>query len=200
MLSYVSDEATGEGVYTPTPVSSFATSVGLTYFRPQLLSLRLQGRFTYTSGDEEHATYFEGYTGDPTSDASTLYQPITGTAGALIFTPRLGNVMFGELNLGLRPFADSLSRYLRNLQVTAGGYVFLRSTSGAVSAGGVTAGSGDLYLGTETDIGVTYRPFSDLGLGLSAGVFFPNSADNSPMAATDQTPRFRARLSTSFSM
>ena len=200
MLSYVTDEATGTGVYESTAVSAFATSLGLTYFRPQLLSLRIQGRFTFTSGDSDHSTYFEGFDGDPKEAASTLYQPITETANSLIFSPRLGNVMFGEIHFGMRPFEDSRRRYLRNLQVTTGGYVFLRSSEGAVSATGVTPGTSKNYLGSEVDMGVTYRPFSDLGIGLSAGLFFPNAGDSSPMAETAQSPQFRARLSTSFSM
>ncbi len=193
MLTLTQDPDTNVESYQPTPIRAFAASLGLTYFRPQLLSLRVNGKFTYTSGDADHSTYFEGNT----EDASTLYQPINAAAASIAFAPRLGNIMYGELHLGVRPFGSVQSRFLRNLGVSSGVYVFARSTEGAVSATGVGTGAGSNYLGTEVDLNVTYRPFSDLGLGVGVGMFFPNGGSGSPM--TSQKPVTRARLSTSFS-
>jgi hypothetical protein len=194
MLTYVIDEETGTGVYQPTPIQGIATSAGLTYFMPQTLSMRISGKFTYTSGDADHGTYYEGNQ----EGKSTLYLPVTQSVASIAFAPKLGNVMFGELHLSLRPFASMQSRYLSNLQVSTDGYMFFRSTEGAVSATGVNSGVGDKYLGTEADIRLSYRPFSDLGVGIGFGMFFPNTASSSPMA-TDQNVKIRARLSTSFS-
>ena len=193
MLTLTEDPDTNIQSYTPTPIRAFAASVGLSYFRPQLLSLRVNGKFTYTSGDADHDSYFEGNTSGP----SNLYQPINAAVASIAFAPRLGNIMYGELHLGVRPFGSVQSRFLRNLGVSSGVYVFARSTEGAVSATGVGTGAGSNYLGTEVDFNVTYRPFSDLGLGVGVGMFFPNSGSDSPM--TNQDFRLRARLSTSFS-
>ncbi|MFP4483334.1 MAG: hypothetical protein ACLFO1_00620 [Spirochaetaceae bacterium] len=193
MLTLTEDPDTNVESYRPTPIRAFAAAAGLTYFRPQLLSLRVNGKFTYTSGDADHDSYFEGNTEGP----SNLYQPINAAVASIAFAPRLGNIMYGELHLGVRPFGSVQSRFLRNLGVSSGVYVFARSTEGAVSATGVGTGPGSNYLGTEVDANVTYRPFSDLGLGVGVGTFFPNSGDESPM--TNQAFRLRARLSTSLS-
>jgi len=40
----------------------------------------------------------------------------------------------------------------------------------------VDSASTALYLGTEADLRVNFRPLSDLGLSLTGGMFFPGAA------------------------
>jgi hypothetical protein len=51
---------------------------------------------------------------------------------------------------------------------------FRPSGEGAVSVSDVDAATSGAYLGTEVDVAVRLRPFSDLGVGVSAGFLFAN--------------------------
>jgi hypothetical protein len=77
---------------------------------------------------------------------------------------------------------------------------FLRSTTGAISEGSVNATSDQLYLGSEADLRINYRPFSDLGLSLTGGFFFPNNyTAESAIAPGSSAVQIAGRFELSFS-
>ena len=190
-LSYINSK------YTYKPMLSFLGSGGVRYFFPQMLSSKLDFRFLYSSGDEDYTSSFlegnsDGY--------ATSFTPVTGKNLALVFNPKLGNIFFTRLNYSLKPFEDKGDDILKHIQMELTNVIFFRPTTGQISGGGVnTTSTSSLYLGTEIDGTVNFRPFSDLGLSLTSGVFIPNTADNGAFSAALRKTEFLARLGLSFS-
>jgi len=97
------------------------------------------------------------------------------------------NIAAVTLSYSIRPFADMKDApSIQNLQGILKAIPFFRTSTGAISASeGLAAGSvssglssslSNLYLGTEVDMIVNYRPLSDLGVALQGGLFMPNSS------------------------
>jgi hypothetical protein len=105
----------------------------------------------------------------------------------LLFSPRLGNLAMITASYSLKP-ADIL-------QTGVSGTLFLRPTSGPISDSRVDPASGELYVGTEVDVTVRLRPWSDLGSALTLGMFLPGAA----FRADSRDPRFGGRLEISLS-
>lgn len=190
-LSYISSK------YTYKPILSFLGSGGVRYFFPQILSSRLDFRFLYSSGDDDYTSSFlEGNT----AGYATNFTPVTGKSLALIFNPGLGNIFFTRLGYSLKPFEKNGNDVLKQMQMELTNIIFFRSTTGQISEGDVnTTEDSSLYLGTEIDGTVNFRPFSDLGLSFSAGAFIPNTAEGGAFSASQRSLEFLARLGLSFS-
>jgi hypothetical protein len=118
----------------------------------------------------------------------------------LVFAPRLGNLIAANAAYSFRPLSAADSAGPGRLQLQVFGYAFFRERNGAISESGLRAASNHAYLGAEANLAVRYRPFSDLGLGLDGGVFFPNTWSDDPAFDPDRRGvEYLARLTTSFS-
>ena len=85
------------------------------------------------------------------------------------------------------------------LQTLLKAAAFFRSTTGQISEPGIDDASDSLYLGTEIDLVVNFRPFSDLGAALSGGFFIPNNGAGGAFLESDRSIEFLTRLEFSFS-
>ena len=176
-LSYI------EGEYQYKWIVSTLLGASLRYFREELLNTRAELRLLFASGDEDFAhSVIEGNR----EGMATVFVPISNRDQALVFSPRLANLVFLEASYSIKP--------LPKLQTQVKGIVFLRPTTGPVSDTRVTEDS--IYLGSEIDTVATFRPFSDLGMALSLGLFFPG---HDAFGAAYQDPQFRGRAEISFS-
>ncbi len=189
-LSYI------DGVYTYKPVVSFLGSAGIRYYSNAFFYSRISFRFLYSSGDSDyHSSFLEGNTnGDGTN-----FIPVSRQSLALVFSPQLGNIFFTRLSYSLKPLSEQKSPLLRNIQTELTANNFFRSTTGQISEGGINPSSSALYLGTEVDGTVNFRPYSDFGVSLSGGVFIPNNGTDGAFLESQQKVAFLARLGLSFS-
>ena len=177
-LSYI------DGAYSYEWVLSGLVGGGLRYFRGEWLSSRAELRLLLATGDEDYADLFiEGNRDGLATVFSTISQPEL----ALLFSPRLGNLVLAEASYSLKPAAV--------LQTLLKATFFLRPTLGPVSDARVDPASSSPYLGTEVDVAARLRLFSDLGLAFTAGVFLPGGA----FRASDQEADFGGRAELSFS-
>ncbi len=157
----------------------------LRYFNEDLLNSRAELRFLFSSGDEDFTDLFiEGNT----ADKANVFVPISRQELALVFSPRLGNLMFVEASYSLKPN--------ERLQTLVKGIVFLRPTTGPISDLRVDPFSENRYLGTEFDGVLYFRPFSDLGAALSLGIFVPMGG---AFSDTYQKVEIQGQLEISFS-
>jgi hypothetical protein len=176
-LSYI------DGEYQYEWILSTLLGASLRYFREELLHTRAELRLLFASGDED---FSNSVIEANREGLATMFVPISTRDLALVFSPRLANLIFLEASYSIKPLPE--------LQTQIKGIVFLRPTTGPVSDTRVTDDS--VYLGSEIDTVATFRPFSDLGLGLSVGLFFPGHGS---FGATEQDPEFRGRAEISFS-
>ncbi|HUX21512.1 MAG TPA: hypothetical protein VMW69_09750 [Spirochaetia bacterium] len=144
------------------------------------------------SGDADYSSLLEGNT----AGNAMAFQTITNGTVATVFSPTIENVIFGELSYSIKPFSGSKSRIVKDIQTELKVLPFLRPTLGPVGATGVNPSSTDNYLGTEVDGAINYRPFSDLGVSLQAGLFLPNAT---AFISSLATPQFGGKLEFSFS-
>jgi hypothetical protein len=108
--------------------------------------------------------------------------------------------MVANAAYSFKPLSRLEGRAAAQLQIRLDSFVFFRETTGAIEARGLEADSAAHYLGSEADLSITFRPFSDLGLALAAGAFVPNTTGAG--AAFDPAQRgieYQLRLDTSFS-
>jgi hypothetical protein len=113
--------------------------------------------------------------GGYTPSQYTGYFGISRTGSALIFNPQPVNMGIVQLLFSVKPFAGATSD-LANVQVTASAFVFVRPTSGPIAESGIDPSKSDLYVASEGDINVLWRPASDWGANLGVGVFVPGPA------------------------
>jgi hypothetical protein len=151
------------GEYSYEPVLAYLGGAGLRYYRPDLRNLRIALDMLYASGDDDVATLPEGNTG---GNAET-FTPISKRKPALVFVPRMQNLVYVQLSPSFKP----LEFLQAELRVT----MFLRPTDGAIDESGLDPASDDPYLGTEVDLILNARPVSDLGITLSGGLFLPST-------------------------
>ena len=105
----------------------------------------------------------------------TGFVGISRTGSALIFNPQPVNMGIAQLLFSIKPFAKAESD-LANVQVTASVFVFVRPTPGPIAETGIDSTKSDLYVASEGDINVLWRPASDWGADLGVGVFVPGPA------------------------
>ena len=172
MLSYVEDdESITSSSYQYEPIVAFLGGAGVRYFAPVLSSV-VGLRALYASGDEDAISVVEGNT----DGWALAFIPISQSDRALVFSPQLGNLLVGEASFSIKPFGGLGVPALANLQAMVKVMVFGRPTTGPVSEGGIDPASDSMYLGSEVDVTINYRPFSDLGIALNGGVFLPGDA------------------------
>ncbi|MGA2615212.1 MAG: hypothetical protein ABSG38_17390 [Spirochaetia bacterium] len=178
-LSYVTDQ----GSYQYEPILALLAGGGARYYLDTLLHSTFGLDFLYASGDSRYSQVIEGDTG---SGYATAFVPVTSPPRllSLAFSPNVENIIAATFSYSIRPFAGAKSPELGNLQAVVKAIPMLRPTTGAVAAAeGLAPGAvspslpanlTNLYLGSEFDMIVNYRPFSDLGVVLQGGLFAPN--------------------------
>jgi hypothetical protein len=190
-LSYIADPASITGFsWEYAPILAFLGGVGLRYFNESALASRAELQAVISSGDADNASYLEGNT----AGASNTFVPISQDTLGIAFQPQWGNLLQINANYSLKPFSGSPTVW-QNLQLMAKVLSYLRPTTGGIS---VTLNplSTDIYIGTEVEAIINFRPVSDLGLALSFGYFMPNpNAFVGPAAQ----PVLAGRLEVSFS-
>ncbi len=194
-LSYLDDEDSGTGFsYQYTGVLSFLFGGGIKFYLREFLNSRITFNFIYASGDEDSASFIEGNS----DDTASTFVPISYDSSiALIFPPQLGNIMLFDISYSLRPFSGSKGSILSNLQTMLKALLFFRPTSGPISEPGLDPASSASYLGTEIDLIINFRPFSDLGTALSLGIFMPNTGET--FLEDQRETEFLGRFEFSFS-
>jgi hypothetical protein len=169
----------------------------LSYYAEDLAFSRVTLGGLYSSGDSAQDYYHGGYSG---SGYSRHFIPLSHAEQfGIVFSPSPGNLAVGELSYSVKPFAGTRSAGLNELQLKLRAMSFLRSTTGAISADGVNSASGEHYLGSEADLRISYRPFSDLGITLTGGAFFPNNySSSSAMDPSGPPVEYAGRFELSF--
>lgn len=194
-LSYVTGDS-AQGSYEYTPVLASAGGVGLTLYAEKVLGSVAGLRFMLSTGDSwaERTSANEG----SLSATPGLFLPVTGRPLSAVFAPTLGNIAFVEASYSIRPLAAAGSELLANLQFGLTGLVFIRPVAGPISVTLPNTASTSAYLGSEFDLSVAFRPFSDLAVEASGGLFLPNSAAGGPFAGS--SPWWRMDVAASLSL
>ena len=177
-LSYI------DGAYQYAWILSGLAGASLRFFRESWLSSRAELRVILATGDRDYdPTFVEGNR----AGLATMFVGISQPELAVLFSPRLGNLVLAEASWSLKPAAV--------LQTLLKATCFLRPSLGPVSDARIDPASSSAYLGTELDGVARLRPFSDLGLAFTAGVFLPGGAFRSDF----RQPELGGRVELSFS-
>ncbi len=189
-LSYIDSAYSYENIF------SFLGTFGIRYYSQDRFYSKTEFRFIYSSGDSDYSDFTEGNTGS----GGVNFIPISRATFAQVFSPQLGNIFLAQLNYSIKPFGSSNNIKLQNIQteITANG--FFRSSTGNISEPGINPVSDSLYLGTEIDMNINFRFFSDLGMSVSGGVFFPDTSSGGAFLASDRNIELlgKAEFSLSF--
>ena len=143
---------------------------------------RLLFQVQWSSGDGTYRDSFdEGTTLTDSRSFLHLYKPLNGPSLGSIFSPKPGNLTWGTVQWSGRPFSSSAGAFGQNASLNASVFTFFRNQPGPVSDSRVSASVTNPYLGTELNLGLNVRPFSDLGFGLNGGIFLPASFSGGSM-------------------
>lgn len=153
-------------------IQSYLFGASFRYYLPAFLNSFASARFLYATGDKDSLSYVEGNG----AGSSTAFVPLADGPFGVAFTPKASNLMAAELSYSLKPFAALKGSPLSSLQTVAKVTPFYKVTKGAMSDAAVDPSGKSGYLGTEVAGAVNFRPYSDLGLGASLGVFMPNAS------------------------
>ncbi len=172
-LSLVDDDAAQGGQsYQYKPILAHLAKAEVQYFLPSFLGTAAGLGVTFSSGDRTASGYTEGNT----STTATMFTPISAGGSGAVFGLDSGNATILELFYSIRPLQSHASTFLNTLQVQTSWYSFFRSAGeGPVSSPDIDTETSAAYLGSELDVAVRMRPFSDFGFGISGGMFFGNS-------------------------
>lgn len=184
----------GSGVYEYRQIASQMAGAGVQYFMPELSQSLLEANLLYASGGSDQVAFYEG----STDAGSTQFLSITDSPFGLVFSPRPGNLVVADVGYGIRPFARARNS-LRELQTRLRYFAFFRPTAGVISEIGSNTESDARYLGSEIDLLLNYRPFSDLGLAFGFGAFFPSTGEDRAFLPDSRETELLARFDLSFS-
>jgi len=126
--------------------------------------------FGMSSGDSKLNTQTLGANqGDISiSDGVHLYSPLTTGGPGTIYSINNQNLTYFKIQNSVSP--------MENIQAQLGSTIFFRTVDGVISDEDLKSNTSGNYLGLEVSLVGNYRPFSDLGVSVSGGVFFPNKA------------------------
>ncbi len=155
-------------------ILAYMGCLSVSWYMEKFLSSKAEIEFVYSSGDQDSISFYDGNGGG----YSTMFMPISRFSFDKIFSPELGNIFMTRAGYSMKPFSflsgDSF-RVFKNIQAVLSALSFFRSTTGAISEAGVDTNSKSIYLGTEIDGSINGMLFSDFGVFLSGGMFFPNT-------------------------
>lgn len=183
-LSYKTD------AYSYDTIISHLAGISLDYYMSWLFNSKIGLNLCFATGDEDATTYYEGNT---TGDYNQ-FLPITNGGGGIIFTPGVSNILSANLNFSAKPLEALDIPFVSNAQFILDVMPFFRLVDGPVYVSGIDDEYTGNYLGTEIDLTVNLRPYSDLGVIMRLGYFLPDTT-----AFTTTDPIFMAKLNVSFS-
>jgi hypothetical protein len=175
------------GFLTSRSLRSYLAGVNFQYFLPEAAESIISFGYLYSSGDKDHGNFYDGNT----VDESTMFIGLTPPNLGVVFSPRLGNLMVTSLGYSAKP----LNEFQTALTVLG----FFRPTTGVISEVGINPASDSLYLGTEVDLALNFRPFSDLGMSLRNGIFFPNTGDDAAFLEDARGNEYKVTFDATFS-
>ena len=181
-LSYLTEAGSVSGSYTYTPILSGAGGVGLNLYLPKVMSSAAELKFLLSTGDswESRSSFYGG----SRSASPALFFPATAKPLSFVLAPSLGNLMMVRFSYSLKPLSWIEGFPLgERFQTSVNFSVFSKYTDGPVSVSVPNSESDAAYLGSEAGLAVSFRPFSDFGVSLTGGIFFPNGADGGPYDA-----------------
>jgi len=193
-LSLVEDEKSDSGEsYQYQPFLGHMVNGQVQYFLPRFMSSVFTVGATFTTGDTDYTSFTEGNT----EGSATQFTAVTPGSTGLVFALQPGNSTTTEVSYSAKPLEGIGVEALSSLQTEVSYYAFFRSTGeGYVSVADVNADEDGSYLGSEVDLAIRLRPFSDFGIGLSGGMFFANDSVMFDDAnRTDWIARLTASLS-----
>jgi hypothetical protein len=170
-LEALQELAFSGGAYKSTTSFGLMAGGSLRYYANNLLFSVFGARIIYVSGDPASTTTYEGNVGQ-----FSAFAPISRPTLSSVFSPQLTNILLAEASYSLKPLSFLGSDIASSVEVRILADVYFRPTPGAISEPGIPAGNTDLYLGTESDVSVNFRPLSDVTLSLWGGLFFPGAA------------------------
>ena len=162
---------TGAGEFVSATLLGYLAGYGLRWYLPEFLSSAIGLRLLYASGDGDATSTIDGNQ----DGNATAFVPISKTGLGLIFNPPLTNLAYGEISYSVKPLAGAATLRTDQLQTLLRLGVFFRTSQGILSEAGFLTDSDSYYLGSEINIVVNLRPFSDLGFSVAAGAFLPSS-------------------------
>ena len=174
-----------QGQYRNASILGFLSGGGVEWFPGAEVQPRVAASAVFATGDPDSDSFLEGNS----NEQATAFVPLTGASFGSIISPRLHNIFVGAVDLSIKPFAPIGTTVAENVTVSLSNFVYVKPTGGAVSIQGLAADLGPAYLGFETNLGITARITSDLGLALRSGLFFPSAE-----AFGSTTPRYEAEL------
>ncbi len=170
-LSWVdSDNDETSDVYQYKPVLGVLAGIDFKYYNENLLYSAAKLGFLFSSGDGDSTSYLEGNR----AGLATTFIPVSVEPVGLVFTPRLGNLFYLRGSYSLKPLSFLKAEMGKRFQTKLDFFMFFRSSDAPISEAGVDPAATSLYLGTEADLTLNYRLFSDVGMSLAAGLFFPS--------------------------
>ncbi|MFW5694968.1 MAG: hypothetical protein ACOCYB_07350 [Alkalispirochaeta sp.] len=191
-IGLLPDDEGDDDAYQYKPIVGHLVDGTVQYFIPNFYSSVASVGAVYSSGDSDYASFTEGNS----AGTATMFTAVTPAARGAVFGLQSGNSTVGEVSYSMKPFSAS-DGILDSLQTRAVLYTFFRSAgSGAVSVSDVDANADGMYLGSEIDLDIRWRPLSDVGLGLTTGFLFAN--DDVRVDGTNSFD-YRVRLSASLS-
>ena len=198
-LSYLTETGAVSGSYAYTPILSGAGGVGLNLYLPQVMSSAAELRFLLSTGDgwDARSSFYE----DSRTANPALFTPITAKPLSFVLAPSLGNLMVVGASYSLKPLSWLEDFNLSDqLQTSISLLLFSRYKNGPASVSVRNTDSEKAYLGSEVNMAISFRPFSDLGVSLTGGFFVPNASAGGPYDAPGAPGTVtKVELSASFS-
>ena len=168
-------------------------SARLRLFLPDFFASRVSLQAVYSSQDD----------GDDSVAFENRYRPISRNRVGTAVSVALENLLYGELSYSLRPFVRSDSLQAQRVQVQLAGRTYFTTsdrpaaldprTEGGSTYPGFEADPTGRHIGTEGVVRLNARPFSDLGLGATVGLFVPTVGDPG-VFTNDRGIQFLSRL------
>ncbi len=171
MLTAVDDPDFGS-VLRYEPIQAHMVRMGAQFYMPGLMNSRAAASVSWSSGDADFSSYIESNT----VGKATQFLAVNPSGSGSVFGLQPGNSMTTAVSFSAQPLQELGIDFLKNTQTEVTMYQFFRSAGeGPVSSADVDAAASGSYLGTEFDAAARFRPLSDLGFGVSAGLFMANS-------------------------
>ncbi|OQY36766.1 MAG: hypothetical protein B6229_09430 [Spirochaetaceae bacterium 4572_7] len=139
-----------------------------------------------SSGDSDLDDVQLGSNSDEALESISLYSPMGASGPGVVYSTSNQNLLYIKYVGSVAPF--------KTLQVQLESALFMRTVSGVSGNSDVMSDATGNYLGTEVSVSANYRPFSDLGISVSGGMFIPNK---DVMTSGDPTGMLTAYVSLS---
>lgn len=155
----------------------------LRYFAEDFLATRVALSALFASGNQD--------------DDISRFRPVSRGSAGTIFTEQVEDIGIGELSYSLRPFSPFSSGVAGSIQTALTWKSFYKATEPtteqAADLGIEEPGQGQWY-GNEIMLSISARIFSDLGIGLSGGVFLPITDEDLGVFGTDAEPDYYGKI------